>query len=133
MPPAAYSGQNPIDRILHRYLSEQEITPLEVVDDEVFLRRAYLDLIGLPPALNEQNDFLNDARRDRRRQLIDHLLNRDRDYAEHWITFWNDLLRNDYAGTGYIDGGRRQITAWLYESLVKNKPYDQFVRELIAP
>jgi hypothetical protein len=133
LPPAAYSGQNPIDRILHRYLSEQEITPLEVVDDEVFLRRAYLDLIGLPPALNEQNDFLNDARRDRRRQLIDHLLNRDRDYAEHWITFWNDLLRNDYAGTGYIDGGRRQITAWLYESLVKNKPYDQFVRELIAP
>ena len=32
-------------------------------------------------------------------------------YAEHWLTFWNDLLRNDYAGTGYIDGGRKQITA----------------------
>ena len=36
-------------------------------------------------------------------------------YAEHWLTFWNDLLRNDYRGTGYIDGGRKQITAWLYQ------------------
>jgi hypothetical protein len=43
------------------------------------------------------------------------------------------LLRNDYAGTGYIDGGRKQISAWLYKSLVDNKPYDQMARELIAP
>ena len=43
------------------------------------------------------------------------------------------MLRNDYAGTGYIDGGRKQITGWLYRSLIENKPYDQFVRELIAP
>ncbi len=43
------------------------------------------------------------------------------------------MLRNDYAGTGYIDGGRKQISAWLYSSLLNNKPYDQFVRELISP
>ncbi len=49
------------------------------------------------------------------------------------MTFWNDLLRNDYQGTGYIDGGRQQITGWLYRSLLDNKPYDQFVRELISP
>ena len=42
-------------------------------------------------------------------------------------------MRNDYAGTGYIDGGRKAITDWLYKSLVNNKPYDQFVRELIDP
>src|SRR5262249_62368762 len=53
--------------------------------------------------------------------------------TEHWLTFWNDLLRNDYAGTGYIDGGRKQISAWLYRSLLENKPYDQFVRDLIHP
>src|SRR5262249_59476155 len=51
----------------------------------------------------------------------------------HWLTFWNDLLRNDYQGTGYIDGGRKQITPWLYQSLYDNKPYDQFARELISP
>jgi hypothetical protein len=49
------------------------------------------------------------------------------------MTFWNDLLRNDYAGTGYIDGGRRQISGWLYEALRSNMPYDRFARELIAP
>src|SRR5205807_8862473 len=59
------------------------------------------------------------------------LLGEPRSYGEHWLSFWNDLLRNDYAGTGYIDGGRKQISAWLYRSLLDNKPYDQFVRELI--
>ena len=61
------------------------------------------------------------------------LLGEPRSYAEHWLSFWNDLLRNDYAGTGYIDGGRKQISGWLYKSLAANKPYDQFVRELISP
>src|SRR5262249_2505981 len=46
---------------------------------------------------------------------------------------WNELLRNDYAGTGYIAGGLKQISAWLYQSLIDNKRYDQFVRELISP
>src|SRR4029450_13613691 len=40
---------------------------------------------------------------------------------------------NDYRGTGYIDGGREQITRWLYAALRDNKPYDQFVRELVNP
>jgi hypothetical protein len=65
--------------------------------------------------------------------VIKRLLGEARPYAEHWLTFWNDLLRNDYAGTGYIDGGRQQISAWLYQSLIDNKPYDRFVRELINP
>ncbi len=61
------------------------------------------------------------------------MLARNGDYAEHWLSFWNDLLRNDYVGTGYIDGGRKQITSWLYAALLNNMPYDQFARELIAP
>ncbi|NBX35497.1 DUF1553 domain-containing protein, partial [bacterium] len=70
---------------------------------------------------------------DKRARLVRALLARDVDYADHWMAFWNDLLRNDYAGTGYIDGGRKQITPWLYRSLVTNKPYDQLARELVAP
>ena len=65
--------------------------------------------------------------------MIDELLANNQAYAEHWLSFWNDLLRNDYQGTGYIDGGRKQISAWLYRALVENKPFDEFVRELIAP
>ncbi|MFO1499146.1 MAG: DUF1553 domain-containing protein, partial [Verrucomicrobiota bacterium] len=54
-------------------------------------------------------------------------------YAQHWLTFWNDLLRNDYKGTGYIDEGRKQITDWLYSALANNMPFDRFVAELINP
>ena len=48
------------------------------------------------------------------------------------MSFWNDLLRNDYAGTGFIDGGRKQITGWLYKSLRQNKPYDQMARDMLG-
>jgi hypothetical protein len=51
----------------------------------------------------------------------------------HWLTFWNDALRNDYSGTGYITKGRYQISDWLYKSLATNKPYNQFVKELLNP
>ena len=64
---------------------------------------------------------------------MERLLADDRSYAEHWLSFWNDLLRNDYKGTGYIDGGRKQITRWLYSALLTNMPYDQFVAELVNP
>lgn len=124
---------NPIDRILAPYLADHEIAPPETVGDATFLRRAHMDVIGLPPSLKEWNQFVLNADPAGRAKLIDGLLSRNHDYAEHWISFWNDLLRNDYVGTGYIDGGRKQITAWLYESLLTNKPYDQFVRELISP
>ena len=65
--------------------------------------------------------------------MVRRILDDNRAFAEHWLTFWSDLLRNTYAGTGFIDDGRRQITEWLYGALLTNKPYDQFVRELIAP
>ena len=69
---------------------------------------------------------------EKRERLIRELLADDTAYADHWLTFWNDLLRNDYRGTGYIDGGRKQITRWLYNALLDNMPYDKFVRELVA-
>ena len=76
---------------------------------------------------------MKDAAADKRARLINALLKRDMDYTEHWLTFWNDLLRNDYGGTGFVTGGRKQISNWLYHALITNMPFDQFVRELIAP
>jgi len=124
---------NPIDRIVGAWLAERDLELPEPLDDAAFLRRLSLDLIGVPPAPEELAAFLDDERPDKRSLAIEALLERDVDYADHWITFWNDLLRNAYAGTGYIDGGRRPITRWLYAALHENKPYDEFVRELIAP
>ncbi|MEZ6055596.1 MAG: DUF1549 domain-containing protein [Planctomycetaceae bacterium] len=132
--PAAREGRiHPLDRILDADLTRRQSELPLPVDDAAFLRRASLDLIGLLPTPEEREAFLADPSPDKRVRLVEQLLARDVDYAEHWLTFWNDLLRNDYAGTGFITGGRKQISKWLYESLINNKPYDQFVRELISP
>ena len=101
------------------------------VSDAVFLRRAYLDVWGLLPTPEEREQFLKDSTTDKRAKLIDHLLaNRD-NFAEHWISFWNDLLHND-EGVTYI-GDRKTITPWLLTALKDNLPYNQFAANLLNP
>ncbi len=132
--PAAIEGrENPIDRIIDHYLVEHQVPRPKPLDDSAFIRRLSLDLVGLLPTTAEVEAFSNDKSAGKRMKVIQATLARNADYAEHWLTFWNDLLRNDYVGTGYIDGGRKPITNWLYQALVTNKPYDVFARELLAP
>ena len=88
---------------------------------------------GLLPTPEALKAFQADRSPDKRAKWVDQLLADDIAYADHWLTMWNDLLRNDYTGTGFITGGRKKITPWLYNALRDNKPYDQFTRELIAP
>ncbi len=136
--PATDTLTNPIDRILISYAAQQgvDLSPVNLnasVDDLTLARRVYYDLIGLPPTPEQLSAFLSDSAPDKRERLARSLLADDSRYAENWLSFWNDLLRNDYEGTGYIDGGRQQITAWLYDALRTNKPLDRFVRDLIEP
>ena len=140
LPDASLAGsEHPIDRLLASYFAKQEGFAkqggggLPLVDDRTFARRVYYDLIGLPPTPEQLASFEKDPRSDKRARLVRTLLDDRAGYADHWLSFWNDLLRNDYSGTGYIDGGRKQITTWLYDSLWTNKPLDQFVRELVEP
>ncbi|HVC98725.1 MAG TPA: DUF1549 domain-containing protein [Pirellulales bacterium] len=133
LPPAVDGRTNPIDRLVDAYLTEHGIERPGPISDAAFLRRVYLDVVGLLPEPEKLDEFLADGRPDKRTRLVRELLADDVAYAEHWLTFFNDLLRNDYTGTGFITGGRKQITAWLYRVLVENVPYDQVVRELIAP
>ncbi|MCA9113220.1 MAG: DUF1549 domain-containing protein, partial [Planctomycetaceae bacterium] len=133
LPPVMEGRRNPIDRIIDAYRVEYGLPREQPIDDAAFMRRLTLDLVGLLPDPEELKAFVADNSPDKRQRLIEKTLARDRDYAEHWMTFWSDLLRNAYAGTGFIDGGRKQITGWLYGALLTNMPYDQFVRELIAP
>lgn len=127
------TGLNPIDQILARYYAEHRVTVGARVDDRRFARRVYFDIVGLPPSPAELRAFVADTRPGKRKRLTQTLLADRQRYAEHWLTFWNDLLRNDYKGTGYIDGGRKQISTWLYAALVNDLPYDTFVRQLIDP
>lgn len=133
LPPIVDGRSNPVDRLIDAYLARKKTQRPAPLDDVAFARRTSLDLIGLLPDVATLNQFLADSRPDRREHWIRQLLANDTAYTEHWLTFWNDLLRNDYGGTGFITGGRRQISKWLYQSLIANKPYDQMTRELIAP
>jgi uncharacterized membrane protein/mono/diheme cytochrome c family protein len=124
---------NPIDRFVHVYFDNKNISWPSLVDDRIYIRRVYLDIIGLLPTPEKVNSFMADTNPSKREVLVKELLDRNEDYAQHWLSFWNDALRNDYTGTGYITGGRFAITGWLFESLRNNKPYDSFVSELISP
>ncbi len=132
--PAAVAGRvNPIDRIIDHYLTENKQSPRPPLDDTAFLRRVHLDLVGLLPDVETVRKFATDPSPDKRQRMVDALLANNTDFADHWMTFWNDLLRNDYVGTGYIDGGRKQISGWLYQAIASNMAYDEFVRQLVAP
>ncbi len=97
------------------------------------MRRASLDVTGLVPEPADLDAFLANTDPGKYGEVADRLLNDRLAYAENWMTFWNDALRNDFQGTGYIDGGRKQITPWLFNALYNNMPYDQFVTQLINP
>ncbi|TSJ42642.1 DUF1549 domain-containing protein [Mucilaginibacter corticis] len=132
--PVATAGlSNPIDLWTNQYFSKNKIQWVKPVDDRLYLRRIFLDIVGLLPSPADLDKFEKDPRPDKRAIWVKALLNRDDDYAQHWLSFWNDILRNDYTGTGYITGGRFDITDWLYKSLKSNKSYNQIVTELINP
>ncbi len=131
LPKGRNERNHPIDRILDQYHQNKKISSPSPTSDRIFARRAFLDTVGILPTPEELNEFLNDQSENNKQNLINNLLSRDIAYADHWLTFWNDLLRNDYTGTGFITKGRTQITTWLYSSLRTNKPYDQMTRELI--
>ncbi|MEO5980112.1 MAG: DUF1549 domain-containing protein [Chryseolinea sp.] len=133
IPAVARDLQNPIDLFVNDYFEKNKIKWSPVTDDHTYMRRVYLDVLGLLPPPDSIDAFVKDTNSDKRMLLVSRLLRRNDDYAQHWITFWNDALRNDYTGTGYITGGRFDITSWLYTSLEQNKPYNQFVKELISP
>jgi len=132
--PAMVDGRgHPVDRFVDSHFAEHKISRPPPISDTAFIRRLTLDLTGLLPEPSEVDAFVADSAPDKREKLIAAVLARDTEYAEHWLSFWNDLLRNDYQGTGYIDGGRKPVTSWLYQALLSNKPYDEFARELLAP
>jgi uncharacterized membrane protein len=123
----------PIDRFVNVYFQKHKINWGRPVEDRLYIRRVYLDVTGLLPAPDSVDAFVRDPRADKREILVRSLLSRDDEYAQQWLSFWNDALRNDYSGTGYITGGRSGITKWLYTALRANKPYNRFVKELISP
>ncbi len=124
-------SSRPVDRFIAAYYEKQNAPIPPTVPDAVFARRAYLDIWGLLPSPEEVGRFVQSNDEHKREALADTLLGNSKDYSEHWISFWNDLLRNE-AGDEY-HGGRKTISPWLYKALEMNLPYDRFVSELLNP
>ncbi|MEZ5403683.1 MAG: DUF1553 domain-containing protein [Bryobacteraceae bacterium] len=114
---------HPLDRLLRAYFEANHIAPPAETTPALLDRRIHFDLSGLPPPPGEKP---GDAS-----ALIDRLLADKQGYTHQWISFWNDLLRND-PGVIY-HGDRKPITAWLEKALEANMPYDKFVRTLLNP
>ena len=135
VPPATWPAwSHPLDRFVSAHLATQGTSEPAVVSDAVFARRVYLDAWGLLPTPEALQTFVNDPAPDKRGRLVETLLADSGKYAEHWISFWNDLLRNEDGVTYFAESnGRRSITDWLLQSLTANLPYDEFVAKLLNP
>jgi len=120
-----------LDALVDAKLKEQGIKPNAQIDDATYVRRAYLDIIGRIPTIEEAEAFHQDQAKDRRAKLVDQLLGTD-GYVSHLYNYWADILRiNQALGTGAQEA-EAAYQLWLKDSLRANKPYDEMVRELVS-
>jgi hypothetical protein len=120
---------NYIDELVFARLKNLRMNPSELCSDTEFLRRAYLDLLGMMPTPDETRTFLKDARTDKRARLVDTLLERP-EFAEYWAVRWSDVLRNEEK---QLDRkGTTIFYDWIKKSIADNKPLNLFAWELIA-
>jgi hypothetical protein len=120
---------NFIDRHAWDKLARLGIPPSDLADDATFLRRVFLDTIGTLPTASEARAFLTSTDPQKRAKLIDALLARP-EYADYWAMHWADLLRVDR--DAITAPGAVAMTRWLRKQFAENRPYDQFVRDVVT-
>ncbi len=123
--------ETPLDKLVGKKLSKLGGKPV-ICSDAVFLRRAYLDVIGTLPTAREAREFLQDPDKNKRTALIDRLLERD-EFAYYWAMKWSDLLRvKAEFPVNLWPNAAQAYHHWIMASIRENKPYDQFVREMLT-
>jgi mono/diheme cytochrome c family protein len=125
---------NPVDRFLEKGRREKGLKAAPRADRQTLVRRAYLDLLGLPPTPAEVSEFVNDTAPDAWSRLIDKLLDSPR-YGERWGRHWLDVAR--YADSSGFEYDYDRPEAWRYRDYVvrsynQDKPYNVFIKEQIA-
>lgn len=120
---------NFIDTLVFQKQRKLNILPSELAEDADYLRRVYLDIIGTLPTPAEARRFLADKRDDRRAKLVNELLERP-EFADYWALRFADLLMVDREKLGHKRA--YAFHRWIRESLAKNKPFDQFAREIVT-
>jgi len=121
-----------IDRLIIAKLEKLGVKPPSICSDAAFIRRVYLDVIGVLPGAKETSDFLNDRDTDKRDRLIDQLLKRD-EFVEYWTMKWCDLLRvKAEFPINLWPNAVQSYHRWIHTAVRDNMPYDKFVRELLT-
>ncbi|HYT93478.1 MAG TPA: DUF1549 and DUF1553 domain-containing protein, partial [Gemmataceae bacterium] len=120
---------NDIDRHVFAKQKELQLNPAPLATDEVFLRRVYLDAIGVLPTPEEARTFLDSRDPEKRSKLIDQLLQRD-EYAFWWALKWADVLRG--SPTTISERGVHSFHRYLVRAMAQDRPMDQFARELLT-
>jgi WD40 repeat protein len=126
--PPAYGK---VDELVAAKWKRLKILPSDVCDDATFLRRAYLDLTGLPPTADEVRAFLADTAdpKAKREALVTRLIGSDA-WVDHWTNKWADLLQVNRKFLG--SEGASEFRKWIRAEVAKNTPYDEFVRKIVA-
>ncbi len=121
------STSNEIDQLVAAYLQKNNTKANPIIDDATFVRRAYISISGRIPTAKEAGDFIANPSQLKRKTLVDSLINSS-GHQSQMFNFWADLLRlqtnQEKFGLGWHH--------WIRESVEKNKPYDQFVNEMLA-
>ena len=120
---------NLIDEHVFRKLRRVNVEPFPVADDRTFLRRVYLDAVGVLPSPEEAREFLADPNPDKRSALIDELLERE-EYSTQWLVKFEDWFRNSqYYSQGRTNGSFKR---WLHDSIRQDWAYDETVRAMLT-
>lgn len=121
---------NSIDELITAKLAAEKVAPGVRTDDHAFVRRLYLDILGVTPTKDQVAAFVNDQRPDKRKQLIDNLLQQP-GWADNWVGYWQDVLAENPNIVNPTLNNTGPFRWWLYEALLDNKPLDRFATELI--
>jgi hypothetical protein len=121
--------RNFIDTHTFAKLKSLRMRPAPVADNGTFLRRAYLDIVGVLPTAAEARAFLDDKAPDKRAKLVDDLLRRP-EFADYWALKWSDLLRNEEK---VLDPkGVRVFHTWIRDQIAAGVPLNEFARAILA-
>ena len=120
-----------IDGLVFKQLVALGLPPSEPCDDSTFIRRVTIDLAGRLPTRKEIDAFLAERGAKKDEQLIDRLLASD-DHADYFAGKWSAVLRNRRASPQDNPRPTAAFHAWIREAIRKNRPYDQFVREILT-
>lgn len=128
------AANNYVDTHVFEKLNKLRIIPSGLADDEAFLRRVFLDIVGVPPTPAEREEFLSDKRAEKRGALVDGLLGR-KEFSEMWVMKWAELMQ-----IRTFNNGPQQVSykaalnyyQWLRERIAGNVPFNQLVKELLS-